>query len=273
LATSPIRLNIDAARLARRVLFFCVVAELLFVLLDYHINFAEWTQIGAMRRLFNIAREDGLASWFASTQTLLAGLTLAFIYLVTRGRQGSQGKSAGWLVLAGFFLYMAIDDGAQLHERVGTTIDAMRENAGASASFFPSYTWQLVFLPVFGALGLFMLVFLWRELESPWSRALLLTAISFQAAAVGLDFVEGLEPDHPWNLYATISDRFDLDAWTEERFGESAYDTLVHFSRSIEETLEMASMSILWFLFLRHLGVTAGLLEIRVSSGSTGHGA
>ena len=269
--SSPIRLNVDAARLARRVLFVSLVVEVLLFLLDYHVNFAEWTEIGAMRRLFNTAREDGLASWFATTQTLLAGLTLVLIYLVTRGKRVS-GKATGWLVLAGFFLYMAVDDGAQLHERLGSTIDAMRENAGASAAFFPSYTWQLVFLPVFGALGLFMLVFLWRELESPWSRVLLLTAISFQAAAVGLDFVEGLEPDHPWNLYATMADRFDLDAWTEERFGETAYDTLEHFSRSVEETLEMAAISILWFLFLHHLG-EAGPLEIRFSSGPPPAGA
>jgi hypothetical protein len=263
-------LTIDSETLARRVLICCVVAEILFVLLDYHINFGEWTDIGAMRRLFNIAREDSLASWFATTQTLLAGLTLGFLCLVTRRQPGMRWKATAWLVLASFFIYMAVDDGAQLHERLGSTVEATREDPGASLDFFPSYTWQLIFLPFFGALGLFMLVFLWRELGSPHSRVLLLTAIAFQVFAVGFDFLEGLEPDHPWNLYAAISDRYDLEPWTESRFGESSYDTLDHFSRSTEETLEMAAISILWFLFLRHLSVVPGHLKVRFSSNGDG---
>ncbi|HEX9725455.1 MAG TPA: hypothetical protein VGC53_14345 [Vicinamibacteria bacterium] len=262
-------LTIHSEALAHRVLIFCVVAEILFVFLDYHINFGEWTAIGAMRRMFNIAREDSLASWFATTQTLMTGLTLGLIYLAARRQPGMGWKATGWLVLASFFVYMAVDDGAQLHERLGSTFEAMREDAGASLDFFPSYTWQLIFLPFFGGLGLFMLVFLWRELGSPSSRALLLTAISFQVFAVGLDFLEGLEPNHPWNLYAAISDRYALETWTEWRFGESAYDTLDHFSRSIEEALEMAAISILWFLFLRHLSIVPGHLNIRFSNGAT----
>jgi hypothetical protein len=249
------------------VLILCVVAEILFVLLDYHINFGEWTDIGAMRRLFNIAREDGLASWFATTQTLLAGLTLGLIYLATRRQSGMGWKATAWLVLASFFIYMAVDDGAQLHERLGSTVDAMRDDAGASPNFFPSYTWQFILLPFLGALGLFMLVFLWRELGSPTARVLLLTAIAFQVFAVGLDFLEGLEPDHPWNLYGAISDRYDLEPWTESRFGESSYDTLDHFSRSIEETLEMTAISILWFLFLRHLSIVPGHLKVSFLGG------
>lgn len=263
MVSTPVKLTVDSERLARRVILFCLLAEVLFVFLDYHVNYGEWTDIGAMRRLFNTAREDGLASWFATTQTLLTGLTLGFIYLSLKNRSGARGKATGWLILAIFFIYMAVDDGAQLHERVGSTVETIRSNAGSSFDFFPSYTWQLVFLPSFGALGLFMLVFLWRELQATSSRVLLLTAISFQVFAVGMDFLEGLEPTHRWNLYAIISDNYDLEPWTEARFGESAYDTLAHFSRSIEEALEMAAISIFWFLFLRHLSVVAGDLRVR----------
>jgi len=95
------------------------------------------------------------------------------------------------------------------------------------------------------------------------SKVLLLTAISLQVFSVGMDFVEGLDPDHRWNLYTAISDRYHLEPWTQARFGETAYDALRHFSRSIEETLEMAAISILWFLFLRHLGVVASDVRIR----------
>ncbi len=263
MSPEPVHLTIHSERLARRVLIFCLLAEIVFVFLDYHINYGEWTYIGAMRRMFNTAREDGLASWFAMTQTLLAGLTLGLIYLSVKNRPGPRWKATGWLVLTIFFLYMAIDDGAQFHERFGSTFKAITEDAGGSFDFFPSYTWQILFLPIFGAVGFFMFGFLWHEIDAKSSRILLVTAIALQVLAVGMDFVEGLDDDHRWNLYTVIANRYDLEPWTEARFGETAFDTLRHFSKSIEEAIEMAAMSILWFLFLRHLSHVAGDLRVR----------
>ena len=269
MTSTSVELTIDSERLARRVLYFCIGAEILFVFLDYHVNYAEWTDIGAIRRMFNTAREDGLASWFATTQTLLAGLTLGLIYLSVKNGPGPRWKATGWLVLTLFFVYMAVDDGAQLHERLGSTFKAMREDAGSSLDFFPSYPWQILFLPIFGTLGLFMLWFLRNEFETRSSRVLLMFTISLQIFAVGMDFVEGLDEDHRWNLYTIISERYDLEPWTEARFGETGYDTLRHFSKSIEEAVEMATISILWFLFLRYLSVVATDLRVRFKGRTT----
>ena len=272
MSTEPVYLTIDSERLARRVLIFCILAEIVFVILDYHINYGEWTYIGAMRRMFNTAREDGLASWFAMTQTLLASLTLGLIYLsVKNGSARPRWKSWGWLALTLFFFYMAVDDGAQLHERIGSTFkEALWTATGATLDFFPSYAWQIVFLPFFGAIGLFMLGFLWYELDSRSSRVLLVIAVCLQVVAVAMDFVEGLEPEHRWNLYTIIANRFDLEPWTQARFGETAFDALRHFSKSFEETIEMAGISILWFLFLRHLSNVAGDLRVRFVRHNTG---
>jgi hypothetical protein len=190
----------------------------------------------------------------------MAGLTLWLIYLFVKRQAKPTWKVMGWLILALLFTYMAIDDGAQIHERVGT---AIKRGAGSSLNFFPSYTWHLVFVPVFGALGLFALVFLWQELQQRHARMLVITAICLFVIAVGMDFVEGLDRYHPWNIYTWISERNDLESWTARRFGKSAYDTLRHFSRSIEETIEMLAITILWFLFLRHLAVVAGNLRVR----------
>ncbi|HJO37781.1 MAG TPA: hypothetical protein QF650_04180 [Vicinamibacterales bacterium] len=108
-------------------------------------------------------------------------------------------------VLALWFSYMTVDDGAQLHERIGTTVSILQEDAGSSAlDLFPSYTWQLVFLPLFGGLGLFMAAFLWRELQDRPARLAVIAAIGCLVVAVGLDFFEGLEEDHAWNLYAAL---------------------------------------------------------------------
>src|SRR3972149_11884030 len=179
-------------RLASRVLLFCLATEVTFVVLDYHINYGRLIDVGAMRRLLNIAREDGLASWYASTQTLLIGLTLLAIYAVDRLR--------GYLILAVGFLYMAVDDGAQLHERFSSTFDAMAERS-ALAAWFPSYTWHVLFLPPFAALGLYLLLFLWSKLGRTRPRLLLVTAMVSLGTAVSLAFFEGLEEEHPANVY------------------------------------------------------------------------
>lgn len=259
---APLTLRIDLERWSRRVLFFCILVEIAFVVCDYYFNYGRPAGIGAIRRLFNIAREDGLASWFGVAQTLLAGLTLWAIYGLVRQHPGAGWRAAGWLVLASFFTYMAVDDGAQLHERLGTAYRVFRQRSASGPSFFPSYPWQILFVPLFGALGVFTLGFLWRELERG-SRIILLCAMAGFALAVGLDFIEGLDPAHPWNVYARISEHISLDLWTERRFQQPAYETLRHFSKSIEEALEMLSNSLCWFLFLRHLGAVTSELRLR----------
>ena len=191
-------MTLDAGRVARLVLIGCLGIELLFVLLDYHVNFGRLTDIGALRRMTNIAREDGLASWFGTTQTLLAGLTAWTIALLVRSQGAPRWRKAGWTAVAGFFTYLAIDDGAQVHERLGTVFRTLSEQGNPSAlAFFPSYSWQLFLGPVFAVLGLGMAVFLWRELPDRVGRGLVFGALTCLALAVGLDFFEGARVRSP----------------------------------------------------------------------------
>ena len=253
--SADVEITVDWRRLASRVLLLCLAAETAFVVLDYHINYGRLIDVGAMRRLFNTAREDSLASWFASTQTFLVGLTLLAIWLLARSR--------GYLVLGLGFLYMAVDDGAQLHERLSSTFDALAGRS-ARADWFPSYSWHVLFLPLFAALGLYLLRFLWQRLERARLRLLLAGAMLLVAAAIALDFFEGMDREHPRNIYRAAVSRYpELDAWSERRFGTPAEESLRHFSKSIEEGLEMAGMSLLWFVLLGHLGAAARDVRLR----------
>ena len=134
----------------------------------------------------------------------------------------------------------------------------------AASSIFPSFTWQLLFVPVFGALGLLVAVFLWRELATGRSRALIVVALLLFALAVALDFVEGLDEFHPWNLYAVLADSTDLWVFTEDRFGQSGYDTLRHFSRSLEEFCEMLATTCIWTAIVGRAG--ALLHDVRLQT-------
>lgn len=178
-------------------------------------------------------------------------------------RGASKWRRCGWLVLAMFFTYMTVDDGSMVHERLGTAYDVKVLSGDSMFDAFPSYAWQIAVLPGFIVLGLFTFFFLLRELRTTRAKVLLFLALSTLAFAVGLDFIEGLERDDPLNVYAHPAERYDFEEWTRSRFHHSEYTTLVHFSKSVEETLEMMAMSVIWFVFLQHLLGSTDALVVR----------
>ena len=111
--------------------------------------------------------------------------------------------------------------------------------------------------------GGFGLGFLWFELPSRRARVLIASASGCFALALVLDFIEGLDSDHPLNLYTWLAQSFEWGDWTVYRFRRDVYDTLGHFSKSIEEFAEMLANSLLWLVFLRNLGEIARNLHIR----------
>ena len=194
-------------------------------------------------------------------------MTLWVLYfLVVKSSAATKWRERGWLVLALFFSYMAVDDGAQVHERWSRSIRYRLEKLDIGLDAFPSYSWQLIFLPMFVALGIFTFAFLWRELATKRNRALLVIAFGCLALAVGIDFIEGLEDDHPWNVYTMAASSPALESWSQARFQEDAFETSLHFSKSIEETIEMFAHSLLWFLMIAHVGVVANDVRIRLGA-------
>jgi hypothetical protein len=243
------------SRSAGRTLFVvCLCLELAFVLLDYQINYVRATSIGALRRLTNIAREDSLASWFSSAQTLLIGLTALGCWMASRAAHRPVWRRFGWLLVGVLFVYMAVDDGAQLHERFATAFDVWAGSSGGIIQRFPSYTWQVLFLPLLAAAGAASGLFLVRELGSRRATALLLVAFVLFGGAVVLDFFEGLERDHPWNVYAQLAQDPHLEEFTRARFRQTAYAAFGHFSRSLEEFCEMLASTCIWTAIVMRAG-------------------
>ena len=142
---------------------------------------------------------------------------------------------------------MGIDDGTKLHERVGSTFKALVTDSSGegSAGFlgdlydvFPSYTWQLVFGPFIIVMGLFLIVFLMKELPSLRLKGLIVVAIGLFFVAEAMDFIEGMDND----IFDHVADLFSTTP-----------DHAVHFTKSIEEFLEMAATTVFLFVFLRKL--------------------
>lgn len=228
---APWLVTVNSRRFTRRLFAWLVGCELLLVLLDATINYGEWIPVGAIQRLFNLTRESSLGNWLASVQTLGVGTVLWFVFMNSRGRE--RWKALIWGLLAVFFTYMAVDDGAQIHERVGTAV----KRGLPSVTFFPSYTWQVVFGPVFGAMGLLLLGFVRQELKDDTLRAWLLLGLGCYVVAVGLDFLEGLPGG-----YLVVADALG-----------AGLHAVRHFGKVVEEFLEMLGTTFFLACFLTHL--------------------
>ncbi len=106
-----------------------------------------------------------------SSQTLLIALSVWFIfYLHHKLDIGEKSTKIAWAILASFFTFMAADDGAAIHERLGSTFELMAKSANTETgntllAYFPSYAWQIVVLPFYAAMGLFMLLFYIKHLK------------------------------------------------------------------------------------------------------------
>jgi len=245
------QLNVDTVRLSGSLLLILIACELFFVLLDIVVNYAEVIEYSSVQRLCNIAREDGLAAWFMTSQTLVAAMVLWLLYWLSGKREDiSSFYRRGWLVLALFFTYMSADDGALIHERVGTMFADMlaksdgAEQAGMLAQWlemFPSYEWQFL-LPFFIAMGLFILYFLYRVLGFGRPLVMVLAAFSCLAVAVLLDFIEGMAADHPLNIYSWLKQTYLLENYTVD-----------HFAKSLEEFLEMLGISLFLAVFVAQI--------------------
>lgn len=255
-------LRMSATRVIIAVFVSMVLIELALVILDYRLNLGQPSGNPYVRLFFNMTVEEGLGSYVAIGQSfLIAMVAWELRSVLVRGERGS-GYVLRSTIVALFLTWLALDDMLRIHENLGTFLEPYievpppdGEQTAVARLFdrFPSYYWQLVLGPLYASMTLTVLAFLWWDSGPDSLRWLLIvTAVCF-FGAVFIDFVEVLNPNHPMNPYTFVTERIDIEAHTMSRFGLSAYDTLVHLTKSFEEAIEMFGMTALWVVLLDYL--------------------
>ncbi len=251
--------QLELGGLALRVLAALVTIEVSLFALDFFISHREVVASRDLQALFDITHEDTIGTWVSTTQYLALAFTAWLLRLRTRILPDAGGRARGWGVLAVFFAYMSFDDGSRFHERIGslfgdhaTDIPAqfVAGLAGGLIDWFPSYNWQLAFFPVFASAGLFLVVFLGRELRSAALHGLVLGGLSCWVFAVFLDFLEG--SSEGMSLLQSI-------------FGGS-YRATEHIVRAVEETVELFGATLMLTAFTEHLSRVADGWSVRFSA-------
>ncbi|MBI2192107.1 MAG: hypothetical protein HYU36_08995 [Planctomycetes bacterium] len=238
--------------MVRGVFLACLASEVVLLVLDASISYAGLTNLKPLRRLADITLEANLPTWFASTQALATGAVLWVISCTVRRGPESMRTVTAWRFLAALFAFIALDDASQLHEDIGTCIEILRDRGRnhpilAFLQRYPSYYWHVTLGPLFAGSALFMAAFLWRQIRPPASRFKILFAFTLYAAAIGLDAL-----DTSLSRYEAVAALASVDTLTAQ-----------HFSRVIEEFLEMLATTVFLVVFLEHLCRTAGVVQLQ----------
>lgn len=242
-------------RLARIVLATITLLAVNLLLLDVVLNFYNLTGLRAIRELFNIELESSIGNWISSIVYLTVAVSLWGTFALLKTTQRFSLRNLGWLFLSLAFTYLALDDGAAIHERMGTALKQFSNSNRHVDNFqlvhsivdsFPSYYWQVIFTPIFIVVGVFMLFHLYRELAS--KKLLFLVVLSFVifASAQGLDYLEGIKYHFP-----TLKEYLGISTKTWR-----------HYQKGVEECLEMIGMGLLAYTFLMNLFYRIGTITL-----------
>lgn len=187
---------------------------------------------GRLVRFVHLDREGNLPTWFASTQFLCLAAAFAWLFLLDRSRS-SPRRHWLWGICAFGAVALSLDEGAALHELLGTLLGLAFDRASDGTWFkaleaFPSYYWILIYVPFVLPVAVFLLVSVAKRIGN--NRFLLFAgALLYLTGALILDFLEGRygDADHT-GLPIVLNDQpYLLDVFLIEEMLEMFGVTLV----------------------------------------------
>lgn len=163
------------------------------------------TTLGAIRYL-DLDFEATAAVWFGSSLLLAIALVLAGIAIDARASGDRYRRH--WAALAVVFVYLSLDEAAQLHELLQGPLGTLTGSGGLL-----TYAWIVPGAIATALLGLAYLRFL-RDLPEPTRRRTIVAAAIFVGGALVLEAYGGALQD----VYGYDSDEYQLEVAAEEGF-------------------------------------------------------
>lgn len=173
--------------------------------------------------IFLATREQTPLTWVSSLALLFIALSAFTAY--------TDSKKKVWYFLAIIFFFFSMDDAVYLHERIsGFFVDNT-----SFLSFFPSYTWTLIYFPMLAfSLGAFIWL-VWKD-SLKGNRKTIIIALGILGFAVFLDFLDGFVAKNP-GLVFCLEKQCSL--------------VVLHIMRLTEEVLEVIGIGILGYVNIK----------------------
>ena len=179
----------------------------------------------SVEALFNLDKEQTIATWFSSMLLGLNGL----LALALRSTEHEMRLVKYWTTLGWLLIILSLDEAASLHERTGLLLANLRlEGAFQYAWVIPGTV--LVLLAGVWFLGFF------RQLQPRLRNVLMTAGFLYVAGALGVEFLEGAVASGA--LFGVVGET------------GTPYNSVV----AIQEFMEMAALVILMTALLRELG-------------------
>lgn len=134
--------------------------------------------------LFNMVEERSLANFISATALLAAALVSTLAALSCRN--GSRALRRGWWASSVILLFLAIDEGAGIHDLLSGAGQRAMDSHGL---FFIGWVAPYMVLAV--ATGMILLPFIWKLPRATMSR-LMAAGIVYIGSAMGMEMLEGL---------------------------------------------------------------------------------
>jgi hypothetical protein len=150
-------------------------------------------------RLFHVAQEANIPTWFSSLLLLISASLLAIISKVKCASKDPYRRH--WVFLAVVFLAMSLDETSKIHE---ISIVPLRAYFNATGFFY--YAWVIVGIPFVLLFGLLYVRFL-LHLPSNTRWGFILSGIIYISGAIGMEMLGGYFVEKPVgqvNIYPFI---------------------------------------------------------------------
>lgn len=218
--------RVTVALLCAIALLVCIHALSLFGLFELGRDH----QLGLFR-LFNLSEEGNVPTWFSATTLLLCAALLGITWRVVRA--AGEQYTRHWAGLALMFLFMAVDEGASIHELL---ILPLRSLFAAERALY--FAWVIPYGIAVAFFALAYLRFL-RALPRRTGLLMLAAGLLFVAGALGMEMLSPYIYD-----------------WT----GEVSLPMFVMLL--VEETLEMLGVAVFIYALLDHLALRRARVEL-----------
>ncbi|MGE0316103.1 MAG: hypothetical protein AB7P21_31200 [Lautropia sp.] len=193
-------------------------------------------EVYGLVRLFDLAAEANLPSFFSSVQIVVCGVLAAAIGLARRAAKDAYATH--WLVLGAMLFALAVDEAAEIHE---LTIRPVRELMPSSSTGLLFWGWVVPAMVLVAVVGVSYLRFVFSYLPASTRNACVLGAALFVGGAIGVEMPEARHVE----VHGDRNMRYALFVLVEEVF-------------------EMLGMLVLMRGLLRHLATEVGAIELQV---------
>ncbi len=159
-----------------------------------------------LRDFFGLEREGSATTWFSSLQLAMIALVSGLLFVCERASESKAKNQTGWLGFSLLFLFLSLDEAAQIHERLDRILEALLLPAGhlpnsdllATADGPMAYAYLILYVPVLVVVTILIKRFFASRVRHRATLVLMLAGLAGFALKLGFEPIEAWAGEATW---------------------------------------------------------------------------